>query len=78
MKRLILTPDSLGVGWLMQAGITDLAIWLDFRFVWGTLPSLSDLATSLSTRSTKHVRRFLIGWTIPDGVTKNSAAKASG
>jgi hypothetical protein len=38
----------------MQAGIADCVIPLDFRFVWGPLPSPSDLATSLSPRSTKH------------------------
>jgi hypothetical protein len=54
MKHLILTSDSSGAGWLMQAGIADPVIWLDFRFIGGPLPSPSDLATSLSTRSTKH------------------------
>jgi hypothetical protein len=53
MTRLILTPDSSGAGWLMQAGIADLVIPLDFRFVGGPLSSPSDIATSLSTRSTK-------------------------
>src|SRR5437868_2234465 len=54
VTRLILTTDSSGAGSLMQAGIADLVIPLDFRFVWGPLPSPSDLATSLSMRSTKH------------------------
>jgi hypothetical protein len=54
MTSLILTTDSSGAGYLMQAGITDLVIPLDFCFVWGPLPSPSDLATSLSTRSKKH------------------------
>ena len=54
MTRLILTTDSSGAGCLMQAGIADLVIPLDFCFVWGPLPTSSDLATSLSMRSTKH------------------------
>jgi hypothetical protein len=54
MTRLILTTDSTGAGCLQQAGIADLVIPLDFRFVWGPLPSPSELATSLSTRSTEH------------------------
>ncbi|SHL60293.1 hypothetical protein SAMN05444159_6338 [Bradyrhizobium lablabi] len=54
MTRLILTTDSSGAGCLQQAGIADLVIPLDFRFVWGPLPSPSDLATSLSPRSAEH------------------------
>jgi hypothetical protein len=54
MTRLILTTDSSGAGWLMRARIADLVIPLDFRFVWGPLPTPSDLATSLSMRSTQH------------------------
>jgi hypothetical protein len=54
MTRLILTTDSSGAGCLMQAGIADRVIPLGFCFVWGPLPSPSDLATSLSPRSTKH------------------------
>src|SRR5260370_2910252 len=54
MTRLILTTDSSGAGCLMQAGIADLVIALGFSFVRGPLPSPLDLATSLSTRSTKH------------------------
>jgi hypothetical protein len=38
----------------MRARIADLVIPLDFRFVWGPLPTPSDLATSLSMRSTQH------------------------
>jgi hypothetical protein len=54
MTRLILTTDSSGAGCLQQTGIADLVIPLGFRFVWGPLPSASDLVTSLSTRSTEH------------------------
>jgi hypothetical protein len=54
MTRLILTTDSSGAGYLMQAGIADLVMALGFCFVWGPLPSPLDLATSLSPRSTKH------------------------
>jgi hypothetical protein len=54
MARLILTTDSSGAGYLMQASIADLVIPLGFCFVWGPLPSPSDLASSLSTRSTDH------------------------
>src|SRR5258708_10570946 len=54
MTRLILTTDSSGAGNLLLAGIADPVIPLSFRFVWGPLPSASDLATSLSTRSKNH------------------------
>ncbi len=54
MTRLILTTDSTGAGCLQQTGIADLVIPLGFRFVWGPLPSPSDLVTSLSTRSREH------------------------
>jgi hypothetical protein len=54
MSRLILTTDSSGAGNLLLAGIADPVISLGFRFVWGPLPSPSDLAMSLSTRSKKH------------------------
>jgi hypothetical protein len=54
MTRLSLTTDSVGAGYLQQAGIADLVIPLNFRFVGGPLPSPSDLVTSLSTRSKKH------------------------
>jgi hypothetical protein len=53
MTRLILTTDSVGAGRLLQAGIVDPVISLGFRFVGGPLPSASDLAKSLSTRSKK-------------------------
>jgi hypothetical protein len=38
----------------LRARIADLVIPLDFCFVWGPLPTPSDLATSLSMRSTQH------------------------
>lgn len=53
MTRLILTTDSSAAGCLMQVGIGDLVIPLGFCFVGVPLPSASDLAASLSTRSTK-------------------------
>jgi hypothetical protein len=58
MMRLILTTDSSGAGCLMQAGIADLVIPFGFCFVGGPLPPASDLAASLSTRSTKHETAF--------------------
>src|SRR5208337_3485413 len=54
MTRLILTTSDSGAGCLMQAGIADIVIPFGFRFVWGPLPSAEDLATMLSTRSTRH------------------------
>src|SRR5258708_13227806 len=54
MTRLILTTDSSGAGNLLLAGIADPVIPLGFRFVGGPLPSPSDLATPLSTRSKNH------------------------
>jgi hypothetical protein len=58
MTRLILTTDNSGAGNLMPASLADRVIPLDFRFVWGPLPSPSDLATSLSPCSTKHDPAF--------------------
>lgn len=57
MTRLILTTDSSGAECLMRAGVADLVIPFGFCFG-GPLPSASDLAASLSTRSTKHETAF--------------------
>jgi hypothetical protein len=53
MTRLILTTSDSGAGGLRQAGIADIVLPFGFRFVWGPLPSATDLATLLSARSTK-------------------------
>jgi hypothetical protein len=58
MTRLILTTDSSGAACLMRAGVADLVIPFGFCFVGGPLPSASDLAASLSTRSTRHETAF--------------------
>src|SRR5258708_9916908 len=54
MTRLILTTDSSGAGNLLLAGIAAPVSLLSVRFVGGPLPSASDLAPSLSTRSKNH------------------------
>ena len=54
MTRLILTTSDSGAGCLGQTGIADIVIPFDFRFVWGPLPSVSDLATLFATRSEQH------------------------
>jgi hypothetical protein len=56
MKRLILT------GWtgtsLTGSGLADLVIGFSFRFVWGPLPSPSELAAYLGARSDKPGRGY--------------------
>src|SRR6266403_4685753 len=54
MTRLILTADDTGAGSLRAAGIADIVLPFDIRFVWGLLPSDAELATFLEARSTKH------------------------
>jgi hypothetical protein len=54
VTHLILTTEHSGAGHLMQTGIADIVIPLDFRFVGGPVPSAADLATILSTRSANH------------------------
>ena len=54
MTRLILTADDTGAGSLRAAGIADIVLPFDIRFVWGPLPSDAELATFLEARSTKH------------------------
>jgi hypothetical protein len=66
MTRLILTTDSVGAERLMQAGIADVAIPLDVRFVWGRLPSAEELAASLAPRSTKRRRPTVPHWLLRD------------
>ncbi len=47
MKRLILTTDDSGAGALQGARIADAVIPFGHRFVWGPLPSDTEVATSL-------------------------------
>jgi hypothetical protein len=46
MKRLILTNNSSAAGYLRMAGLADVLIGLDRRFIWGPLPSDAELTTS--------------------------------
>jgi hypothetical protein len=54
MMRLILTTEDSGAGCLRVAGIADIVLPFDPRFVWGPLPSDAELAMFLEARSTKH------------------------
>src|SRR5258708_10482936 len=54
MTHLILTTDDVGAGSLGAAGMAELVLPVLIRFVWGPLPSDSELATFLEARSTKH------------------------
>lgn len=54
MKRLILTSSDSGAGGLIGAGLADCVVPLGLRFVWGQLPSRSELETWLSSRSAMH------------------------
>src|SRR5450631_3677851 len=51
--RLILTTNDSGAGSLKQAGLADIVIPFGFRFVWGPLPSDSQIATAMAPRSTQ-------------------------
>ena len=53
MTRLILTTSDSGAGSLREAGIADIVIPFDFRFVWGPLPSEAALATAVAPRSSE-------------------------
>jgi hypothetical protein len=48
MTRLILTTSDSGAGCLKQAGLADIVIPFGFRFVWGRLPSATEVASSLT------------------------------
>jgi hypothetical protein len=50
MKRLILTSTDSGAGGLVEAKLADCVIPVAPRFVWGRLPSQSELETCLSSR----------------------------
>jgi hypothetical protein len=54
MARLILTFEDVAAGVLKGAGLADCVIPFGLRFVWGSLPSPSDLNTFLSSRSAAH------------------------
>ena len=51
MKRLILTSSDSGAGGLTGARLADCVIPFGPRFVWGQLPSRTELETLLSSRS---------------------------
>jgi hypothetical protein len=53
MTRLILTADASSAGGLKEAGRADIVIDLVPRFVWGPLPSESELAAMLAARTTQ-------------------------
>jgi hypothetical protein len=52
MKRLILTTSDSAAGGLLEAKVADCVVPLGPRFVWGPLPSQTELETVLSSRST--------------------------
>jgi hypothetical protein len=54
MSRLILTFEDVAAGALKGAGLADCVFPFGLRFVWGSLPSPSDLSTFLSSRSAAH------------------------
>lgn len=54
MKRLILTTSESGAGGLVEARLANCVIPLRPRFVWGPLPSQTELETLLSSRSAVH------------------------
>jgi len=54
MRRLILTSSASGAGGLIEARLANCAIPFGPRFVWGPLPSQTDLETLLSSRPTRH------------------------
>jgi hypothetical protein len=54
MTRLILTTGDSGAESLKRAGLADIVLPFDFRFVWGPLPSAAELAALLAPRSAKH------------------------
>lgn len=54
MTRLILTTSDSGSGALKGARIADAVIGFGYRFVWGPLPSDTDIATSLMPLSSQH------------------------
>jgi len=53
MTRLILTSDDVSAGGLRTSGQADLVLSLERRFVWGPLPSDSDLAMFLGPATTQ-------------------------
>jgi hypothetical protein len=53
MTRLILTADASSAGGLKEAGRADIVIPIEPRFVWGPLPSDTELAAMLAARTTQ-------------------------
>lgn len=53
MPRVILTTSDSGAGCLRLAGLADVVIPFGFRFVWGRLPSATELATSFAPHPTQ-------------------------
>ena len=54
MKRLVLTSSDSAAGRLIEAGIANCVIPLGPRFVWGPLPSPTEIAGWLASRSEMH------------------------
>jgi hypothetical protein len=52
MTRLILTTCDSGAGGLMLAGVGDIVLYLNYRFVWGRVPSDSEYIPWLTPRPT--------------------------
>lgn len=61
MTRLILTSTDSGAGCLLGAGIADVVIPLDFRFVWGALPTDAKLKAMLGPGSLNHFPQRRLG-----------------
>jgi hypothetical protein len=70
MKRLILTADASSAGALKTAGRADIVIPLDPRFVWGPLPSDTELAGVLAARTTQKPGSHWLDYASPQNVKK--------
>lgn len=53
MTRLIVTTDSSTAGVIQHAGLADLVIAVERRFVWGPLPSAAELEAFFAPRTTQ-------------------------
>jgi hypothetical protein len=54
MTLLILTTGDSAAGCLKHAGLADIVIGIGFRFVWGRLPSATELANSFAKHAIKN------------------------
>jgi hypothetical protein len=61
MTRLILTATDSGAECLIRAGIAEIVIPLSFRFVWGALPSATDIEVMLGPGSLDHFPQRRLG-----------------